>query len=100
MVSPELWQNGSGADPVSGPRLTIQFSDAGDGYIMAECLDIPGCVSQGKTHAEALANLTDAISVCLEVILEDAAKAAGGAAPLDLGRYELSLSTSELRPAA
>ncbi|MEK7404272.1 MAG: type II toxin-antitoxin system HicB family antitoxin [Acidobacteriota bacterium] len=86
---------------MNGTRLSIQFSDAGDGYIMAECLDIPGCVSQGRTHAEALANLTEAISVCLEVILEDAAaKTAGAPAPLDLGRYELSLSTAELLPAA
>lgn len=85
---------------MSGPRLTIQFSDASDGYIMAECLDIPGCVSQGKTQREALANLADAISVCLEVILEDAAKGGDPAAPLDLGRYELSLATAELLPAA
>ena len=80
----------------SRPTLRIELSDAGDGYIMAECLDIPGCISQGKTHQEALANLMDAISVCLEVIAEDAA-----AKPmhLDSGSYKLSLSTSELLPA-
>jgi predicted RNase H-like HicB family nuclease len=85
---------------MKGPRLTIQFSDAGDGYIMAECLDIRGCVSQGRTQREALANPADAISVCLEVILGDAAKGARDSAPLDLGRYELSLATAELLPAA
>jgi predicted RNase H-like HicB family nuclease len=63
---------------MKGPRLTIQFSDAGDGCIMAECLDIQGCVSQGRTQREALGNLADAISVCLEVILGDAAKGARG----------------------
>jgi len=60
-------------NPPSRPTLSIELSDAGDGYIMAECLDIPGCISQGKTHQEALANLMDAISVCLEVIAQDAA---------------------------
>ena len=82
------------------PHLTIQFSDAGDGYIMAQCLDIPGCVSQGKAQPEALANLADVLSVCLEVMLEDAALGAGAAAPLDLGRYELDLSTARLRLSA
>lgn len=80
-------------NPASRPTLRIELSDGGDGYIVAECLDIPGCISQGETHQEALANLMDAISVCLEVIAEDAA-----AKPthLDSGSYRLSLATSEL----
>ncbi len=36
------------------------------GMIVAECPAIPGCVSQGKTEAEALANIREAIEVCLE----------------------------------
>src|SRR5436309_3391887 len=42
-----------------------------DGVYIAKCLDIPGCVTQGATHEEALANLHDAITLCLEVIRED-----------------------------
>ncbi len=36
------------------------------GMIVAECPAIPGCVSQGKTETEALANIREAIEACLE----------------------------------
>jgi predicted RNase H-like HicB family nuclease len=35
-----------------------------------ECPSIPGCVSQGKSRDEALANIREAISLCLEVRAE------------------------------
>lgn len=41
-----------------------------DGMYIAECPAIPGCVSQGKTESEALANVRDAIKECLEVRAE------------------------------
>lgn len=41
-----------------------------DGWIIAECPAIPGCVSQGKTREEALANIADAIQGCLKVRAE------------------------------
>jgi predicted RNase H-like HicB family nuclease len=44
-----------------------------DGIYIAKCLDIPGCVSEGTTREEALANIYDAITLCLEVIKEDRA---------------------------
>ncbi len=31
------------------------------GWFVAECVDLPGCVSQGKSEKEALENLRDAI---------------------------------------
>ena len=34
---------------------------------VAECPDIPGCVSQGKTENEAEKNIQGAIKECLEV---------------------------------
>lgn len=37
-----------------------------DGWIVAECPLIPGCISQGKTKEEALANIREAIELCLE----------------------------------
>lgn len=43
-----------------------------EGTWIAECIDIPGCMSQGETRAEALANIMDAANACLEVIAEDA----------------------------
>jgi predicted RNase H-like HicB family nuclease len=41
-----------------------------DGMFIAECPSIPGCVSQGKTKAEAETNIQDAIKECLEVRAE------------------------------
>ena len=32
-----------------------------DGWYTAECLDLPGCISQGKTEREAIDNVQDAI---------------------------------------
>jgi len=41
-----------------------------DGVWIAECPSIPGCVSQGQTREEAVANITEAIALCLEVRAE------------------------------
>jgi predicted RNase H-like HicB family nuclease len=41
-----------------------------DGVWIVECPSIPGCVSQGATKAEAMANVRDAIALCLEVRAE------------------------------
>jgi predicted RNase H-like HicB family nuclease len=41
-----------------------------DGVWIAECPAIPGCVSQGHTHDEALVNIREAIAACLEVRAE------------------------------
>ncbi len=41
-----------------------------DGMWVVECPSIPGCVSQGKTKDEALENIKEAISLCLEVRAE------------------------------
>jgi len=32
-----------------------------DGYWVAECPSLPGCISQGKTREEAIANIKEAI---------------------------------------
>jgi len=37
---------------------------------VAECPAIPGCVSQGSTKEELLANIKEAIELCLEVRAE------------------------------
>ena len=39
-----------------------------DGYFVAEVPSLPGCVSQGKTRAETLINIEEAISLYLEVL--------------------------------
>lgn len=41
-----------------------------DGLWITECPAIPGCVSQGETKEQALANIQEAIQLCLEVRAE------------------------------
>lgn len=38
-----------------------------DGGFIAECPEIPGCLSEGATEEEAMTNIREAISLCLEV---------------------------------
>lgn len=42
-----------------------------DGYWVAECPSLPGCVSQGKTKEEAIANIREAISGYIRTLEED-----------------------------
>lgn len=42
-----------------------------DGYWVAECPSLPGCVSQGKTREEAAANIKEAIAGYIEALAED-----------------------------
>ena len=54
------------------------------GMIVAECPAIPGCVSQGKTEAEALENIRESIEACME------ARAANGM-PLTVATREVEV---------
>jgi predicted RNase H-like HicB family nuclease len=51
-------------------KLLITIYQDEDGVFIAECPSIPGCVSQGKTEAEAEKNVREAIKECLEVRAE------------------------------
>ena len=42
-----------------------------DGYWVAECPSLAGCVSQGKTKAEAVANVKEAIAGYIASLEED-----------------------------
>ena len=48
-------------------RLPVTLYQDEDGWYVIECPVIPGCMSQGKTQAEALKNIQEAIQLCLEV---------------------------------
>lgn len=48
-------------------KLLVTLEPGEDGYLIAECPSIPGCMSQGHTREEALENIKDAILACLEV---------------------------------
>lgn len=42
-----------------------------DGYWVAECPSLPGCISQGKTKEEAIANIREAIQGYIAALQED-----------------------------
>ncbi len=42
-----------------------------DGYWVAECPSLPGCISQGKTKEEAIANIREAIQGYIAALEED-----------------------------
>jgi len=43
----------------------VTLTKAEDGWIVAECPALPGCVSQGKDEQEALSNIREAIAAWL-----------------------------------
>ena len=59
-------------------ELSVITYSGEDGYIVAECLEIPGCLSQGRTKEEALKNIQDAIRECLSRIPIGIAKSPRG----------------------
>jgi predicted RNase H-like HicB family nuclease len=42
-----------------------------DGFWIAECISLPGCITQGATKQEAIANIREAIQAYIEVLEED-----------------------------
>jgi len=48
----------------------IVLESGEDGWIVAECPSLPGCVSQGRTEKEAVDNIREAILLWLETEVE------------------------------
>ncbi len=65
-------------------RFVVTIERDEDGIFVAECPSIPGCVSQGETREEAIANVQDAIRQCLEVRAERGM-------PLTVATYEVEI---------
>ena len=65
-------------------RFVVTIDRDEDGVFVAECPSIPGCVSQGGTREEAIANVQDAIRECLEVRAERGM-------PLTVATYEVEI---------
>ena len=51
-------------------KFNVTIDRDEDGVWIIECPSIPGCISQGTTKEEALENIQDAISACLQVRAE------------------------------
>jgi len=43
-------------------RYRVRIEKDEDGTFVAECPTLPGCISQGRTRAEALENIRDAMA--------------------------------------
>ncbi len=52
-------------------KLPVVLRPGEAGYIVAEVPVLPGCISQGKTVKEALANIKEAAELCLESAEEE-----------------------------
>ncbi len=46
--------------------FTVVLRSGEDGFVVAECPAIAGCISQGLTRDEALVNIREAIKVSLD----------------------------------
>ncbi|MFH0922385.1 MAG: type II toxin-antitoxin system HicB family antitoxin [Fibrobacterota bacterium] len=42
-----------------------------DGFWVAECPSLPGCISQGKSKEEAIQNIKEAISCYIHALQDD-----------------------------
>ncbi len=52
----------------------IRLQKGQDGYYVAQCLEVPGAISQGRTKDEALRNVKEALEAVLEVLRDEAKK--------------------------
>lgn len=51
-------------------RQVIIYSGE-DGYFVAECPSLPGCISQGRTREEAIINIKEAIAGYVAALKDD-----------------------------
>ncbi len=51
-------------------KFSVTIDRDENGVWIVECPAVPGCVSQGATKDEALASVSEAIELCLEVRAE------------------------------
>ena len=56
--------------PFRGMTVRVLLYSGEDGYLVAECPELPGCASQGKTREDALTNIREAIEGWLDVETE------------------------------
>jgi predicted RNase H-like HicB family nuclease len=49
----------------------VRIYPGDDGYWVAECPSLPGCISQGRTKEEAVINIREAIQAYIPALTED-----------------------------
>ena len=80
-----------------GSLFTARFYKGEDGYIVAYCRELPGCVSQGRTLDEARVNIREAMVLYLETLAELAMRPKGRASCAGEGRA-VKVATFSLEP--
>jgi len=66
-------------------KLVVTIERDETGMLVVECPSIPGCISQGRTEEEAMANIREAIAGCVE------ARAANGM-PVTVATREIEVA--------
>lgn len=66
LVSARCWRHHPGVEDIRQYSLPVVLTPGEDGWIVATCPALQGCISQGRTREEALANIQEAIDLCLE----------------------------------
>jgi len=56
---------------VKGRKFTVILREEPEGGYSAQCLELPGAVSQGDSRKQALANIREAIEGYLEAFPEE-----------------------------
>jgi predicted RNase H-like HicB family nuclease len=56
---------------VKGRKFTVILREEPEGGYSAQCIELPGAISQGKTRKQAIANIREAIEGYLEAFPEE-----------------------------
>jgi len=56
---------------VKGLKLTVVLREEEEGGYSVRCLELPGCISEGETREETLANIREAIEGYLKAFPEE-----------------------------
>ena len=69
----DLWDEGGRAvtDWIRETMRQVVIYPGEDGYWVAECPSLPGCISQGATKQEAIAYIKEAIEGYISALQED-----------------------------
>jgi predicted RNase H-like HicB family nuclease len=56
---------------IKGRKFTVMLGQEPEGGYSAQCLELPGVISEGENRKEALANIREAIEWYLEAFPEE-----------------------------
>jgi predicted RNase H-like HicB family nuclease len=56
---------------VKGRKFTVILREEPEGGYSAQCIELPGAISQGKTRKQAITNIREAIEGYLEAFPEE-----------------------------